>query len=89
MWGGEVGVQDEESWLEAIKSSDSLNVGGAWYTLTHSDGTQEKFQKTTWMDKLKNEKFRARVLELIDEEVILKFDKREGAAVDYYEDEEK
>jgi len=89
MWGGEVGVQDEESWLEAIKSSDSLNVGGAWYTLTHSDGTQEKFQKTTWMDKLKNEKFRTRILELIDEEVILKFDKREGVAEDFYEDEEK
>jgi hypothetical protein len=41
------------------------------------------------MDKLKNEKFRTRILELIDEEVILKFDKREGVAEDYYEDEEK
>ena len=87
MWGGEVGVQDEESWFEAIKSSDHLTNAGAWFTLKHDDGTEVKFQKKQFIDKLQDDKFRARVLELIDEEVILKFDRREGSAEDFYESE--
>ena len=85
LWGDEVGVQDEESWLEAIKSSEHITSGGAWYTLAYSDGTTEKFQASKWVEKLENEKFRARILELIDEEVILKFDKRMAPAADFYE----
>ena len=88
MWGGEVGVQDEESWFEAIKGSDHLTNSGAWFTLKHDDGTEVKFQKKQWTDKLQDDKFRARVLELIDEEVILKFDRREGNAEDFYESED-
>lgn len=88
MWGGEVGVQDEESWFEAIKGSDHLTNSGAWFTLKHDDGTEVKFQKKQWTGKLQDDKFRARVLELIDEEVILKFDRREGNAEDFYEPEE-
>ena len=37
------------------------------------------------MDKLKNEKFRNRILEIMDDEIIMKFDKREGNASDFYE----
>ena len=88
LWGDEVGVQDEESWLEAIKSSEHINSGGAWYTLAYNDNTIEKFQASKWTEKLQNEKFRARVLELIDEEVILKFDERTAPASDFYELEE-
>jgi recombination protein RecA len=85
LWGGEIGVQDEESWLEAVKSSKHINSSGAWYTLTHEDGTEEKFQASRWPDKIKDEKFRARVLQLIDEEVILKFDDRTTSAGGFYD----
>ena len=86
LWGEEVGVQDEDSWLEAVKSSDSLKSGGAWYTLVYADNTEEKFQASKWSEKLAEEKFRARILELMDEEVILKFHERTGEACDFYDD---
>ena len=91
LWGEEVGVQDEESWLDAIKGSDNLKNAGAWYQLVHEDGSVDKFQTAHWLDKLKDEKFRSRVLQIMDEEVILKFDKRLGEASDFYgeEDEEE
>lgn len=85
LWGDDVGVQDEESWLEAVKGSENLTSGGAWYTLTHKDGSTEKFQSSQWMEKIKEEKFRGRILELMDEEIILRFDSREGNASDYYD----
>jgi len=80
LWGTDaVGVQDEESWLEAIKGSDNLKQAGAWYSLVHSDGTEEKFQSAHWTDKLQDEKFKNRVFEIMDEEIIRKFDVREAA----------
>ncbi len=85
LWGDAVGVQDEESWLEAVKGSEHLTNSGAWYTLHYADGTSEKFQSANWLGKLENEKFRARVLELMDNEIILRFQNREGNASDYYE----
>ena len=85
LWGGEIGVQDQESWFDAIKGSKSLQSSGAWYTLTHSDGTEEKFQPSKWSEKLKSEKFKERVLQLIDEEVILKFDDRTTDAGAFYD----
>ena len=88
LWGEEIGVQDEESWFEAIKSSKHLSSSGAWYTLTHADGTEEKFQPSKWPSKIKEEKFKNRILEIMDEEVILKFDKREVAAEQFYNSEE-
>ena len=85
LWGDEIGIQDEESWLEAIKGSDSLKQSGAWYELCYADGTCEKFQSANWIKKLQNEKFKTRVLEVMDEEVILKFDKRIGDAETFYD----
>ncbi len=85
LWGDNIGVQDEESWLEAVKGSEHLTSGGAWYTLAYKDGSTEKFQSSNWVDKIKEEKFRARILELMDEEIILRFDSREGNASDYYD----
>ena len=87
VWGGNVGIQDEESWFEAVKSSEHLTSGGAWYTLKYGDGTEEKFQASKWMEKLQEDKFKARILELMDEEVVLKFDKRLGDASEFYDDE--
>ena len=85
LWGDKIGIQDEESWFEAIKGSSQVESKGAWYNLLYKDGTSEKFQGTKWMNKLQNEKFRNRILEVMDEEVIMKFDKREGNASDFYE----
>ena len=85
LWGGDVGIQDEESWLEAIKSSDNLKQSGAWYNLVHEDGTLEKFQGAGWKDKLQNEKFRNRVLQIMDEDIIMRFDKKEGNAKKFYD----
>jgi recombination protein RecA len=86
LWGSEdIGVQDKESWLEAIKISDNLKQAGAWYSLVYSDSTEEKFQSAHWLDKLEDDKFRNRVFEIMDEEIIKKFDNREGDAGDFYD----
>ena len=84
LWGEDVGVQDEESWLEAIKSSESLKRAGAWYALVHDDGSEEKFQGSHWVEKLEDERFRQRVFDIMDEEIIMKFDNRTGNAEDHY-----
>ncbi len=89
LWGDEnVGIQDEESWFEAIQLSDKLKQSGAWFTLVLKDGTERKFQRKSWLDMLKEEPFKERVLQIIDEDVIRKFDNREGKASDYYEIDE-
>ena len=85
LWGGDIGIKDEESWFEAIKGSDSLSQSGAWYNLIFEDGTSEKFQAAKWMEKLQNEKFKKRVLQIMDEEVIMRFEKKEGNAEDFYD----
>jgi len=84
LWGEEVGIQDEESWFEAIKGSERIRRSGAWYSLVYEDGTEEKFMGSHWIDKLQDEKFRNRVLEIMDDEIIMKFDKRLGEAEDFY-----
>lgn len=72
--GRNPGVQDEESWLDPLTSSESIIQAGAWYTLVHKDGTEQKFQSKTWIDKIKkDEKFRNRVLELMEEELVTKY----------------
>lgn len=89
LWGGnDVAIQDDESLFDAIKSSDNIIQSGAWYTITFEDGSSEKFQATKWVEKMQDEKFRQRVYQIIDEEVIYKFDSRQGKAEDFYEDEE-
>jgi len=92
LWGAEEAcIQDEESWFEAAKISESLQSSGAWYTLVYEDGTQEKFQPSKWTEKLQNDKFRTRIIQLMDEEIIMRFEKKEGKAEDFYniDNEEK
>jgi len=89
LWGNTdtVGIQDEESWFEAIQISERLKQSGAWFTLVLNDGTEERFQRKGWTQKLKNENFRESVLSIIDDDVIKKFKNREGKAEDFYESE--
>jgi len=81
LWGDKVGVMDEESLLDAIKGSNSIKTG-VWNTLFNKDGTElVKWQKLEeGFVKHMNETpgFRERVMEIVDEEIIMKFDKREG-----------
>jgi recombination protein RecA len=85
MWGAdEVRILDEESWFEAVKGSEHIRQAGAWYSLVYEDGTTEKFQATRWMEKLEDPKFKSRVLELMDIEVIGKYRDRQGS-IDSFE----
>jgi recombination protein RecA len=86
LWaGGSSKIQDEESWFNAVKSSKHLEQSGAWYSLVYEDGSKEKFQGAHWSEKLQDAKFRDRVLQLMEEEVILKFESREGDPKAYYD----
>ena len=85
LWGDKVGIADEESWFDAIQSSNHLERSGAWYELHYADGTSDKFQAAKWLDFLQEKKFKVRVLEIMDEEVVLKFDERTGLAADFYD----
>ena len=89
LWGDEIGIQDELSWFDAIKGSDHMIQSGAWYTLRFEDGTEQKFQPSRWIEFLEDEKFKARVIQIMDEEVIMKFKNREGVASDFYEIDEE
>jgi recombination protein RecA len=86
LWGTEdVGINDEESWFDAVKSSEYLKSAGAWYTLTMPDGYTKKFQPSKWAEVIKtDEEFRNKIVQLMDEEVVQKFDKRVGKAEDFY-----
>ena len=75
LWGDGVGIQDEESWLEAIRLSGSDRFKpGSWNRLISKSGKEFKFQRTQWLDRLKDKEFRQIVLDIMDEEIIGKFD---------------
>jgi recombination protein RecA len=84
LWGGNVLIQDQESWFEAIKNSDQITQSGAWYTLLTKSGKEYKFQTAKWLEFLEDEEFREEVLSIMDREVIHKFDAREGKAESFY-----
>ena len=89
LWGGDrVAIQDDESLFDAVKGSDNILQAGAWYTIIFEDGTSEKFQASKWVDRMQDDKFKQRVYQIIDEEIIYKFDNRQGKAEDFYDKEE-
>jgi len=90
LWGDEVGIQDDESMFDAISVSSYLERSGAWYTLLDSSGEAigNKFQVVKWPERMQDNKFRSRVYEIMDEEIIMKFDKRIGKAEEFYEEKE-
>jgi len=87
MWGtDEVGIRDEESWFDAIKTSEYLTSKGAWYTLETPEGYTKKFQPSKWTELVQTDnEFKEQVIRLMDEEVIQRFDRRDGSAEDFYE----
>ena len=89
LWGDTVGVLNEESILEAIKGKTEHLESGVWNKLTYADGTVEKWQglEEGFVNLMKtNEKFKQRVMEIFDYEVIQKFDKKIGNASDFLND---
>ena len=78
-------ILDRESWLQAVKSSDQIKSGGAWYTLIYDDGGEQKFQGSKWLECLEEEKFYNQILRLMDREVIQKFDEQTGDASHFYD----
>ena len=90
MWGtDDVGIRDEESWFDAIKGSSCLTSAGAWYTLTTPDGYTKKFQPSKWNNLISTDNdFKEHVIRLMDEEIVQKFDRRDGDAQDFYADPE-
>ena len=89
LWGKDVGVQDEESWLEALKLSGSPRfTSGAWMKLRARDGKEFKFQRSQWLNKLQEPDFRQAVLDIMDEEIIKKFES-EGKNVNIDSEDDK
>ena len=56
-----------------LSGSDRFK-SGAWNRLISKSGKEFKFQRTQWLDKLKDDLFRQTVLDIMDEEIIGKFD---------------
>ena len=90
LWGtDDIGVQDDQSLFEAIKGSNYMSSAGAWYSLEMGDGKVVKFQPSKWDEKMQDPAFKQRVYDVMDEEVIQKFDKRLGKAEDFYEEKDE
>jgi len=73
--------------LIALKSSgtDKLKLSGAWYTLSNG-GKEYKFQGKQWLEKLQEPEFRQVVIDIMDEEIVKKFE-MEGKNFGVSEDE--
>ena len=85
LWGTEeVGIQDAESWLEAIKGSDNLKQAGAWFSLVHKDGKEEKFQTLIGLKSLKTRSSKPECLRSWMNRSFVSLT-REGSAEDFYD----
>ena len=48
--------------------------GGAWNKIYDQNGKEFKFQRSQWLEKLQDDEFRACVFDIMDEEIIKKFE---------------
>lgn len=88
LWGGEeIRIMDEDSIFAAIKESDRVKKGGAYYSLVKNDGSiTKKFYAADFATLYKkDEEVREAAQHIIDEEVIMKFENREGDASKFYD----
>jgi len=82
LWGADdVGILDNESIFTAVKPF--IKQMGAWYEL-EVEGKPRKFQSPSWDDLMKEDAFKQAVLKIMQDEIIVKFDTREGDAKNYY-----
>ena len=82
LWAGEeIGILDHESVFEAIKPF--IKQMGAWYEIDVA-GQPKKFQTSQWDELMEDQTFRDAVYKIMEEEVVVKFEKRQGEAKNYY-----
>ena len=82
MWADQIGVLDEESIFEAVKPF--IKQSGAWYEL-EVNGKPRKFQEKSWVELMKTDSdFQKTVYDLMENEVVVKFDTREGDSKNFY-----
>lgn len=92
VWGDpeHIGIMDRESWLEAIKNSPRVELGRAYKFYDKNGEVLFSTSKSKWLDKLDEDPdFYNLILELMDEEVIRKFDERTENAESFYGDDEE
>jgi recombination protein RecA len=84
LWGGEkIEVSDYEAWLDILSRSERAE-SGAWWNITLLNGNKKKFRSSDFSKELEDEEFRKTVLNIVEEELIIKFDKQTGNASNYY-----
>jgi hypothetical protein len=73
--------------FDAIKGTEQLKSAGSWYSMDMGDGKEaKKFQPSKWQEMMRDDVFRQRVYDIVDEEIVQKFDRREGSAEKFYEE---
>jgi len=89
VWGEEIGIQDEESWWEVIKSSERVK-SGAWNKIQYLDQEwSESFRSDDFKKLLYGEKFREAVFSIMNEELIVNFQSKGHSHLDPQLDEEE
>lgn len=83
IWGeDDVRILNDESLLDAIMSHESIKQNGSWLEI---EGFP-KFQPGSFVEKINTIKgFREKVMEIFEEQVIQKFEKKQGNASDFYD----
>ena len=91
LWGTDpVGVQDEESWFEALSKTPVFSGGGGGRYNFEIDGYTKRFRSSEWVNLLKeDDEFRTNILKAMEQEVIEKFSNQEGNASDFYESDDE
>ena len=89
------GIADFDSWLTVMKEHKLIKIGGAWYTLQHTDlETGELIKEYKFLSKdfenlmLENSELKEYCYRLICEACILKYDSKELGIDDVVETEE-
>lgn len=92
LWGDDrMGVAEEESWISAAKSSPRFKSASGWYGILKEDGGDEFYggKKINGVDNFvealqTNDELRKAMLDLLTEELVVKFENKEGNAEDFY-----
>ena len=66
------GVEDEQSILDYLVDTGIVSTGGAWKTISIA-GQEHRFQSAGWKELMDNKEFRTKVIELVEEKMIIKF----------------
>lgn len=73
-WAGDnPHFHDEELWGEALKERGYINTAGNSTKIKFKDGTEVRIKMDNWMEHLKDQDFRNKVEELLDEAFIINY----------------